>query len=98
VTVKVVVPVGVKLEVPTLNVDVTSVPCDTSGFVPNRGLAPVGRVAVPRFAAQLGLLVLKVPLKSAVIRPYIAVPPGATVMLVGEPTETVITLPSVKIV
>ncbi len=68
-----------------------------SGFVPNSGLAPKGRAVVLRVAVQLGLLVLKVPLKLAVMRPNAAVPPGATVTLVGAATETVITLPSVKV-
>jgi hypothetical protein len=85
--------------VATLNDDVRLVfDVAVSGFVPNSGLAPEGRAVVFREAVQLGLLVLNVPLKFAVMRPNAAVPPGATVTLVGGvATETLITLPSVNV-
>jgi hypothetical protein len=85
--------------VATLNDDVRLVfDVAVSGFVPNNGLAPKGRAVVFRVAVQLGLFVLNVPLKFTVMRPKAAVPPGATVTLVGGvATETLITLPSVNV-
>jgi len=84
--------------VATLNDDVRLVfNVAVSGFVPNSGLAPEGRAVVFRVAVQLGLPELNVPPKFAVMRPKAAVPPGATVTLVGMATETLVTLPSVNV-